>query len=198
LNALAVLAAALPAAGADAVTIVFEYDREPSPAVQSSMENEVAAVMPVPIRWRLLDASVSRETFSRLVVTRFRGTCRAGATVPEPKTRVLGHTHVSCGHIQPFAEIDCDLVRAYVGPVRDAPLGRALGRLVAHEMYHMLAGTVKHARAGISRAWLTPAELLRPVLTFGRNEADAIRKAVTPPEPMLAGASQGITEGGQD
>jgi hypothetical protein len=198
-NALAVLALALPAAGADAVTIVFEYDREPSPAVHHHIEQEVAAVMPVRVEWRQLDASIAGEAFSKIVVTHFRGTCRAVPATPAPKTRVLGRTHVSCGQIQPFTEVDCDLVRAYLGPVPEGKLGRALGRLVAHELYHVLAGTVKHARAGISRAWLTPAELLRPKLWFGRSETDAIRKGSgVVPEPTLAAQPHGITEGGQD
>jgi hypothetical protein len=164
------------------------------------MEQEVVAVMPVPVRWRRLDASVSRESFSKIVVTRFHGNCQVGAAIPPARTRVLGYTHISCGHVQPFTEIDCDLVRAYVGAVAEAPLGRALGRLVAHELYHVLAGTVKHARSGISRAWLTPGELLRPILRFGRSEADAMRKGSgLGPAPTLAGTpTAGITEGGQD
>ena len=43
---------------------------------------------------------------------------------------------------------------------REAFLGRALGRVFAHELGHVLLGTRAHAAAGLMRATFSPADLV--------------------------------------
>jgi hypothetical protein len=78
------------------------------------------------------------------------------------------------GYILPFIWVDCAALSRLVGPsiteepsvLRNYFYGRALARLVAHELYHVLMQTTGHARTGIANAQLTAAELLAERLQF--------------------------------
>jgi hypothetical protein len=55
------------------------------------------------------------------------------------------------------------LRRSASGPfVGDRDMGRALGRVLAHEIGHVLLAVRQHDRAGLMRAVFTPAELAAP------------------------------------
>jgi hypothetical protein len=43
--------------------------------------------------------------------------------------------------------------------VREHMFARALGRVVAHELYHTIARTTAHSQTGLARPTLSPAEL---------------------------------------
>ena len=134
-----------------------------------------------------LDDSAGREAFGRLGVTRFRGKCLGD--VPQlqrrgPKT--LGLTHVAEGEILPFSELDCDRVRNFVQPKlarknrlrADQLLGRALGRVLAHELYHMLAKTAAHGLSGIATATLTAEELVGGQPRLHAEQSEGIRRSL--------------------
>ena len=56
----------------------------------------------------------------------------------------------------------------------DLLLGRALGRVVAHELFHMLSRSNAHAREGLARESLTGQQLIAPVLQFTPADFDRI------------------------
>jgi hypothetical protein len=66
---------------------------------------------------------------------------------------------VNHGEVMPYAEIQCDQIRTGLAGVRLGPsqkdrqraLGLALGRVVAHELYHVLAKTTAHAEHGLAK-----------------------------------------------
>jgi hypothetical protein len=43
-------------------------------------------------------------------------------------------------------------ILALAHPERETVFGRALGRVLAHELYHMMTGASKHAEAGVFKA----------------------------------------------
>jgi hypothetical protein len=43
---------------------------------------------------------------------------------------------------------------------RDRVLGRALGRVLAHELYHILSGTKRHSARGLAKASFAVDELI--------------------------------------
>jgi hypothetical protein len=168
--------------------------------VRRALEREVeAAIAPsaVEIVW---PKSLAHAVSVRLAVIRLRGACRADAPVL-PSVRIplsseaLGSTEVVEGKVLPFADIHCDAVRKLIdsdlqaAPTagRDEMLGRALGRVAAHELYHMLARTRRHGREGLARPAQTSAELLAPRETF--TEADQRKLAASndgyPPDSSI-------------
>jgi len=68
------------------------------------------------------------------------------------------------GKVLPFSDVECDRVRASIRSANgrqlsDLVLGRALARVLAHELYHVLARTPTHARAGLAKRSLSGIEL---------------------------------------
>jgi len=182
------------------LAVLMGFDQPYSPVSLKEMKGEIESALKdsgVALEWRIIDKSTSNETFTNLVVARFRGRC-----VSEPGERprgagALGRTHVSDGAILTFPEVDCDQIRnllyaqlASENRIRgDWLVGRAMGRVLAHELYHILANTGAHARSGLAKAALTPADLLAGSLHFeGKQSAEMRRNALAPPRFAISAA----------
>jgi hypothetical protein len=173
----------------DIVAVVMDFEQTFSDVSLTSMEHELEGIMNscnLQMAFRILDPSASQEAFPSLVVARFRGDCRGGEHTWHGKTHTLGLTHVSDGQILPFSEVDCDKIRSMVGPELERHnrlhteqlFGRALGRVLAHELYHILAKTTQHAGKGVAKSTLSVSELLSGKLRFERGDSDRIRRGV--------------------
>jgi hypothetical protein len=181
----------------DTVAVIMDFEQPLSEVSLESMERELEGIMSscrVHLAFRILDPSASQEAFPSLVVARFRGNCRGSEPKWYGKTHTLGLTHVSNGQILPFSEVDCDKIRSIVGPELDRHnrlhteqlFGRALGRVLAHELYHILAKTTEHAGKGIAKPTLSVHELLSGEMTFERADSDKIRRGVSGDEQISA------------
>src|SRR5215831_13897463 len=90
--------------------------------------------------WRHLSERRTGENFDLVAVTSIAGSCAvdkpaAGA----PYRAALADTSIVDGHILPFFRIDCRRLVAALGSQDDpAILGRALARVAAHEIYHIV------------------------------------------------------------
>jgi hypothetical protein len=160
------------------------------PAVIATIQAEVERVLATPglnVVWRRLESLHSSESFDHLVVVRFEGSCDAsGFPDLDRREPALGLTHVSDGDVLPFAEVKCARVLRLVAPLLElrgsyeshALVGRALARVLAHELYHVLAKTTRHGRSGIAKPVLSAEELLCPNLDFAASDLSAIRKTL--------------------
>jgi hypothetical protein len=92
----------------------------------------------------------------------------------------LGRTDVSAGHVLPNVRIYCNEVRAFVPIVSRTPFaqmyGRALGRVVVHELYHALLSTQEHSRTGIARFAQTARDLTRDNLALDARSLSRLRE----------------------
>jgi hypothetical protein len=146
-----------------------------------AIRNELAAIMsPAGLHfdWRPLAEGGGHVT-SQLAVIHFKGQCDTEGIRPEwSYPGALGWTHLSDGEILPFIEINCQGVRLLVQgnlvispePSRDPALGRAIARVLAHELYHFLVNTRKHTAGGIAKAVFGPEDLLARKLRFSDKE----------------------------
>jgi hypothetical protein len=89
----------------------------------------------------------------------------------------LGRTIASDGEITDFVEIDCTRVAAVRPRMRyaerarfDLFLGRALARVLAHELYHLLADTRVHGKNPLTRPYLRALELLDEHTAFDQRD----------------------------
>ena len=55
-------------------------------------------------------------------------------------------------------------------------MGRAMARVVAHELYHMLTGSTAHARSGIARAEYSRDDLTADEFLFCEKEVGWVRR----------------------
>ena len=183
---------ALPCGGQDAgfiapVALYARFQSEPAPLVMSSVREGLANIMrPVGVRfeWRSLPNSEAGEVAAQLVMITFTGDCDLSTMNPAPsKAGVLGFTHAVAGVIIPFSDIDCDAVRGLIQ--RDLTLerpgrrellfGRAIARVLAHELYHILANTAKHGHGGIGKSTYTANELVADDFLFEPRNLNAIK-----------------------
>jgi hypothetical protein len=172
------------------IGVVMQFDEHYSPISFGEMKREIESIMrPCTLRfeWRVLDQNTPQESFENLVITHFRGSCSgAGITGTDHRVNTLGMTHISDSEILPFSDIDCNKIRGFVAPevkkrspsLSDLLLGRALGRVLAHEMYHMFTRTPRHSSHGVAKRALTPSDLVSDNLQLDLSETSQIRECL--------------------
>ncbi len=159
-------------------TVYFKFEGPSSPAVYDSMKQEMNALFlktALAFEWKRLEEASEFESVPNLVVVRFRGDCRMTHPYPPIDERgVFAWTAVTDGVVLPFSTVDCDRVRNAVSMAmwgadrpRDAQLmGRALARIVAHELFHLFTNSRDHGERGVARHALTGAELIADGTSF--------------------------------
>jgi hypothetical protein len=176
------------AAGAHAaprVAIFLDFEHAPSKPSVQLMQREVGAVLAatgVQFSWLTLKQDVPSETFDELAVLRFRGSCRIDklrlpAVIPDAGPVTLGETDLTSGVVSVYSSVECDEIKTCIAGAlggfcerdRETAFGRALGRVVAHELYHILGRTREHSRHGISRGLQTSFDLIRENFQFDRK-----------------------------
>ncbi len=174
------------------VGVFFDFENRPAQLAIDTMEQEVGSIMHsagLTFAWRELNSSQGQGSFADLVVVKFKGSCSGvAASVPAPfdftEEAPLASTNTSNGQVLHFTDVYCDELRRYLSPEatplsekgRDLLYGRALGRIVSHEMWHIFAGTEKHASSGVARACHSRQELVQPVFLFDPKEEEILRQ----------------------
>ncbi len=169
------------------IALYTQFQQDPPPAVLASLQDEVESIMsPIGMHfeWRSLSASRGNEVSAELAVITFKGRCdTAGMASRSINPGALGWTHVSDGIILPFSDVDCDRIRGFIQKElltldhvgRVAAFGRAIGRVVAHELYHIFANTQHHGSDGVAKAAYTAQELVADDFQFEQKETLALR-----------------------
>ncbi|HUO27952.1 MAG TPA: hypothetical protein VMU80_01950 [Bryobacteraceae bacterium] len=163
---------------ASPVGVYLDFDKPPLPSVLQAMEKEAAHVLApvgIDVTWRFVSQNQGNEAFARLAVVRFTGICAPEGLLPATQdAQVLGSTAVVSGQVLPFSQVYCDAVRRMMPDIEyapdrlvgDAALGRVLGRVMAHELYHAVLGTTHHAATGLAKAVQTTDDLKSGAWSF--------------------------------
>jgi hypothetical protein len=187
---IALFTAALPAlATAADVTVVLDFKQPLNERAVVEMKREAARILSsagMRLDWR--DAArASDASFADLVVVTFKGNCAVEPEAAPPIYDELGPlavTRTANGAIQPFGEVDCSRVAASVRSAmwggdfarKDELLGRALGRVVAHELVHMLTKSGEHSHEGVQRSALSGRQLIADSLPLSALDMDRLRR----------------------
>ncbi len=149
------------------VTVVLQFEDRYSELSIREMQTEAQALVRdsgVVLTWRRRDEVSSSESFPRMVVVRMRGVCDVSGPVPPapPGPLILGSTYILGGGPSPFSDIECDRIRSSLGaqPRGGVAFGRALGRVLAHELHHVIERTRGHTATGYTRKSLSAADLI--------------------------------------
>jgi len=176
----------------DPLTIVFRFDGPYSGKSVLEMKRELGTILKdsgIQIDWRDQGDVSASDSFPNLVVVKFRGKCRME---PVPylydERGPLAFTYSTDGAVLPFSEIECDKVRSSLRSAMwggdykrsDMLFGRALARVLAHELYHVLAKTQSHATQGIAEKALSGAQLVSERLQLNQAELNQMHAAVQP------------------
>jgi hypothetical protein len=169
------------------VTVVMDFKGPNSLNTTKEMQREAESILGasgVQLAWRSR-AEAATEDYPDLVVMTFRGNCKSEPGLPRyDESGPYAVTWTTDGQVLPFGEVDCqkvirsarsamwggDLARA------ESLYGRALGRVVAHELVHMLTKTGTHAKDGVQREALSPRDLTGASLTLSRTDLDRLKQ----------------------
>ena len=142
--------------------------------------------------------------YSSLAVLELRGACGMPGANSHVERAVLSgaslaETSVSSGVVLPFSRIDCANLTRLIGPAladepraqRDWLYGRAMARLAAHELYHVMMGSRDHCRRGVAKASFSVNDLLDDGFDFDgvalallrRKAAEGLARTDTSGEP---------------
>src|SRR6185295_12754987 len=118
----------------------------------NSLQVELQRVLaPAAIEMTMREGQLSGDEFQLLVVGSFDGNCSVDklplAHSISLRAGPLADTSISGGHVLPFFRVDCTRVLETLAPalrpltvsMRKEFLGRALARVIAHEIYHIVA-----------------------------------------------------------
>jgi hypothetical protein len=144
----------------------------------SALKDELASLMreaTISVNWE--DTVKPRTVDGSVVVVELEGDCavRARAEVrPGPDSAPLGSSAVANGHIQPFARVDCVALSAVLtsrlaaqpAALRSRLYGRAMARVLAHELYHYIGQAREHLQAGLAREKFSVSDLLQEQFEF--------------------------------
>jgi hypothetical protein len=134
--------------------------------------------------------------FGSLVLFRFTGNC---VIEPNPMTfderGPLAFTSSNDDAVLSFGEVRCDRLRASLQrELRSADyergeilMGRALGRVMAHEVYHMVTRDAGHTESGVAMGSLTASELVRGDLSLDREAIKRIQASFNRHELAASG-----------
>ena len=172
---------------ASKLTVVMDFQGNLSQRALSTMERETEGILKpagLSLGWRLA-ADAARESFEDLVVVEFKGACQI-EPVPYVYDELgpMAFTYSSDGNVQPFTQVWCAKVAASVRtamgeedfPKADVLFGRALGRVLAHELVHVLTGSEVHGREGVQRAALSGKDLISGSLVLSPTDLARLRR----------------------
>jgi hypothetical protein len=173
------------------ITLYVDYQHEIPDNIQQTIQREVGEILSptgLTVEWRSLSAIEGRVSFT-LAIVHFHGNCNvADLSVYPPYRFTLGSTAVSEGEVLPFTDIYCNAIRAFITPQllsiapenRAVSFGRAVGRVVAHELYHIFAHTKHHSSHGLAEAALGVRALTAGTFRFNRKEMQRLRTLMMP------------------
>ena len=174
------------------VTVIVDFEEAHSAISLNAIKRELRDIL-TPIGLDV-DLKVKSELpehseFHDLVVFKMKGHCTMD---PWPVAALsdergpLAMTHLSDGEMLPFGEVECDHVREILQRVLgkrvtqryEEVYGTALGLVMAHEAYHMLAKSVAHTKSGVTKEAVSARDLLDGNLALPPSAQEAIRKAL--------------------
>lgn len=167
------------------VSVVLDLEKPLDDGVYSGMERELRRIFfgtATPVELVTPDLNAHPEFSNEILMTRIRGNCRVDAmpALHPHKADTLGRTLVTDGRILPYIELDCRQISGAVKqqlmgkPMaeRQRLLGRAMARVLAHEIYHVLAQTHRHGPHGVAAETMTGDDLVKDRLDFRFEELE--------------------------
>jgi len=169
------------------IVVYTGFQHRPPAPISDAIRNEVEGILGhagIEFNWRSLADSHPSEKSLDLAVIQLKGRCDIAGLLPNHgEPGALGWTYVSDGAILPFGDVDCDRVRSFIqvgllgvpAKQREQAFGRAVGRVVAHELYHIFTRNPHHGSKGVAKAEYTVRDLLTDAFVFDETESEELR-----------------------
>jgi len=172
------------------ITLFTQYQQPAPQGIVDALQEEVASILAsvgFHFEWHDLSTSKAAGPAVELAVVTFRGNCDVPGVWQRNSDRpkALGFTSVTDGEILPFTTVDCDRTGGFLAqslsrlPVNERPaaFGRALGRILAHELFHIFAKTQRHGHGGVAKQAYTVGDLMADEFELEEAECDLLRSS---------------------
>jgi hypothetical protein len=138
------------------------------------------------VGYRVRQLATAHQVYAAfLVVVEMEGRCtpETPATIPAAARR-LASTVIEDGRIIPLIKVSCTALQQFLASELaskpDAPFlyGRALGRLLAHELYHVAGQTTQHTPSGVTQAAVSVNELISEQFAFCKAAVEKLHPSL--------------------
>jgi hypothetical protein len=193
--ALLLFAVAFSQAATRKVTVLVNFEKPHSEVSVVALRHELSNLLEpagLAVEVMLRSELPVYPEFSELVVFEMKGSCSMKALAVRmsdlPDERgPLAMAYSSDGQILHFGEVECDRVRECLQRItgrgspekHQAAFGTALGIVMAHELYHMIAGATAHTKGGLTKKSLSARELLYGELSIPSIAGESLRRGLT-------------------
>lgn len=153
------------------------------------------------VTWKV-PGNPSDEGDSNIAVVELRGSCKApeagSHVMPVRNGASLASTAVDGDHVLPFSWINCETLTQMLAPSlagikskqRDFLYGRAMGRVLAHELYHMLANEREHVGSGVGKPSFSAKDVLGETFAFEETALARFRESGSSVLPEQTASSE--------
>jgi|SRR5215469_5289629 len=182
--------------------LLTQFEVEPPGQVVDAIQEELDGIMS-PIGWHFHWETLSKANEvmgTKLAIIHFKGECTVGDLTTYGGYQItLGATAISDGKIIPFADIYCNSIRALLAPdlasIKESrqvqAYGRAIGRVLAHELYHIFTEERRHGSGGLAEPQFESKELLASNFLFAPRQVQKLRLSLV---PLTHGSSHSFGE----
>jgi len=161
------------------LTVLLDFQDRHAAVPLKPLERELQGMFSdahIHVNLKLKNTVRDYTEFKELVVFKLKGHCTLdnlpiGAISDERGP--LAMTYSVDGEILPFGEVECDRLQRTMqgnphatGLFRQSAFNTALARVMAHEIYHMLACSNVHTKSGVTKESLSTHELSSGALSF--------------------------------
>lgn len=162
-----------PSSRPDVVVYLKTTPAQPAAPVEAMKPelNELMRRAGLRVEWRDVGSANRNVEDAVLVVVELRGVCGVAGEPAGGRADPgsLASTAVSGGRVLPFSWLNCDVLNRMVAPASAGLYGRAMARVAAHELCHVLAQSREHGRAGLAKAAFSRRELLGDSFDFAEG-----------------------------
>lgn len=171
------------------ITVLLDFEQPHSPVTFEALETELRRILTpahLHVDLRIRSEVPASSQFGELLLFKMKGHCTMSALpigALSDERGPLAMTYSVDGQMLSFGEVECDRVRESVQralgkgnpEAHQGIYGMALARVMAHEMYHMIANCAAHTKGGLTKPSLSGQELSQDRLSFAGEAATALR-----------------------
>jgi hypothetical protein len=183
--------AAAAAAAEPRLVVVLAFEEDASNAVLDAMQGEVDRIFRparADVDVLVLKGALEVRNADRIIHIDVKGLCSATARRSRTRPSTLANMFGVDRELQPIGSLDCAAVSSYLGAVTPNVFGRALGRVLAHEIYHYITQRRDHSDRGLFASSLSDISLTSGELSFTDRDLQALNTSLqliheSPAEP---------------
>jgi hypothetical protein len=176
-----VLMAGAAAAAEPRLVVVMSFEEPIENATLTAMRDEMDRIFEntlADVDLLVLRGTLEVNRADRIIHIDVSGTCAAKPRARGLARKTLASMYGVDHELQPIGKLDCRAVSDYLGAVTPIVFGRAMARVLAHELYHFVTQRRDHSPRGLFAAGLSELSLTAGALDFSDDDLLALNECL--------------------